>query len=66
MPTMCVPAYEQRLYADAHLATSRDFSWLSYVWQRIPKCGFPLQAWVKNALSEYSRVRTGVKALLFI
>ena len=66
MLTMCLPALEQKLHTDAHPATSRDFSWLSYVQQRIPKCSFPLQAWEKCAPNEYSRVRIGVKTLLFI
>ena len=47
MPNMCVPAYIQRLHADAHLATLKTISWVSDVWKGFPKCSFPLQAWAK-------------------
>ena len=48
---MCVPAYKQRLHADAHPATLRTVSWVSDVWKRFPKCSFPLQAQAKNTFS---------------
>ena len=54
------------MYVDAHLATFGNISQLPHVWQRVPECGFPLQAWEKSSFNSYSRNRTRIGASLIV